>query len=279
MPTDTRRHPALALAAGLLLLLAWDASGLDLALARLFGGAAGFAARDAFWARDLLHGGLRWLWLAAWLALAVDAWRPGPAPRGPSRRQRRQALAAGLLILVVVPALKGLSHSSCPWSLAEFGGSAPWVSHWDWTLRDGGPGHCFPSGHTAGAAAFAPFAWIRGRRAWGLLALSMALASWAQLARGAHFLSHVLWAAWICIALGWLLLRWMDRALPQGPVRAGVTRQTVLDRSSATMTAPLGSSVTPTGRPMVLPPAWKPVTKSTGGPLGRPPLKGTKITL
>ena len=27
------------------------------------------------------------------------------------------------------------------------------------------------------------------------------------MARGAHFLSHTLWAAWIGIALGWLLLQ------------------------------------------------------------------------
>jgi membrane-associated PAP2 superfamily phosphatase len=207
---SNRRRPVIHLAIGLLLVLAWDASGLDLALARVFGSAAGFAAREAFWSRDLLHGGLRTLWIAVWLGLAVDAWRPASAARGPSRRERRQALLAGLLLLVVVPALKGLSHTSCPWSLEGFGGTAPWVSHWDWTLRDGGPGHCFPSGHTAGAAAFAPFAWIWGRRGWGLVALSAGLASVAQLARGAHFLSHVLWAAWICVALGWVLLRVMD---------------------------------------------------------------------
>lgn len=222
---DNSRRPVIHLAIGLLLVLAWDASGLDLALARVFGGSAGFAAREAFWSRDLLHGGLRALWIAVWLGLAVDAWRPAPAPRGPSRRERRQALLAGLLLLVVVPALKGLSHTSCPWSLEAFGGTAPWVSHWDWTLRDGGPGHCFPSGHTAGAAAFAPFAWIWGRRAWGLVALSAGLASVAQLARGAHFLSHVLWAAWICVALGWVLLRVMDGlALRAGGAAArGVT--------------------------------------------------------
>lgn len=35
--------------------------------------------------------------------------------------------------------------------------------------------------------------------------------------------------------------------------RVGVTRQMVLERSSATMSAPFGSTVTPTGRPRVLP--------------------------
>ncbi|MFT7721975.1 MAG: phosphatase PAP2 family protein [Roseateles sp.] len=209
MPTVAARHhrPLAALALGLLIVLAWDASGLDLALSRCFGGPGGFPARESFWAGDLLHSGLRQLWIATWLALAVDACRRRPALRGPSRHERRLALAAGLLVLLLVPALKAFSHSSCPWSLQAFGGDSPWVSHWDWTLRDGGPGHCFPSGHTAGAAAFSPFAWIWGRRAGLLVAASTGLAGLAQLARGAHFLSHTLWAAWIGVAMGWLLLQ------------------------------------------------------------------------
>ncbi|RZL29101.1 MAG: PAP2 family protein, partial [Rubrivivax sp.] len=153
----THRRPLAALSIGLLFVLAWDAGGLDLTLARCFGSAAGFAAREAVWSRDVFHAGLRDLWIFTWLLLAVDAWRPKPARGGPSRRDRRLALTAGLLVLLAVPALKALSHTSCPWSLLEFGGMSPWVSHWDWTLRDGGPGHCFPSGHTAGAAAFSPF--------------------------------------------------------------------------------------------------------------------------
>ncbi|HEY0956049.1 MAG TPA: phosphatase PAP2 family protein [Roseateles sp.] len=219
----SHRRPLAALALGLLLVLAWDASGLDLALARCFGGPGGFPAREAFWSRDLLHAGLRNLWMLAWLLLAVDAWRRRPARSGPSRRERRLALAAGLLVLVIVPALKGLSHSSCPWSLLEFGGSSPWVSHWDWTLRDGGPGHCFPSGHTAGAIAFSPFAWIWGRRAWGLVAVVAGLAALAQMARGAHFLSHSLWAAWIGIALGWLLLQLLGNLTWRRAPAAGLT--------------------------------------------------------
>lgn len=202
----TSRRVALpSLLVGLLVALLWDLSGLDLSLARVWGDAAGFAARETFWARVLLHEGLRALWTLAWLLLAFDALRPGPADAGPTRGQRRLALAVGLLLLLLGPLLKSLSHSSCPWSLAEFGGEALWVSHWNWGLRDGGPGHCFPSGHTLGAFAFAPFAWIWARRwVWGLLFLSGGLASLGQMARGAHFLSHSLWAAWIALTLGWL---------------------------------------------------------------------------
>src|SRR5690606_7456062 len=60
-----------------------------------------------------------------------------------------------------------------------------------------------------------------------------------------------------------------------------VTRQIVLDRSSATISAPRGSTVTPTGRPRAV---WfsrsrKPVRKSTGSPAGRPSRNGTNTTL
>ena len=60
----------------------------------------------------------------------------------------------------------------------------------------------------------------------------------------------------------------------------GVTRQMVLDRSSATISAPRGSTVTPTGRPRVRPSSpWNPDTKSIGSPTGWPFLKRTNTTL
>ena len=59
-----------------------------------------------------------------------------------------------LLCVLVVPALKRLSSTSCPWDLALFGGVARHLSHWRWGVADGGAGHCFPSGHAVAAFAF-----------------------------------------------------------------------------------------------------------------------------
>lgn len=54
------------------------------------------------------------------------------------------------------------------------------------------------------------------------------------------------------------------------------TRQITLPTSSATSNAPLRSMATPTGRPSALPlSSRKPVSTSTGGPLGRASEKGT----
>jgi membrane-associated PAP2 superfamily phosphatase len=190
---------------GLAALLAWDASGLDLAVVRAFGDAQGFAWRDAWLTRTLLHDGGRWL---AWGVIALmlaDALQPQLA--GARSRARWYWLAVTFACALLVPAIKRLSLSSCPWDLAEFGGIASYVPHWQWGAVDGGPGHCFPSGHAVAAFAFfgGYFAW-RGRRPavariWLLAVCAAGLAfGWAQLARGAHYPSHTLWTAWLCWA-------------------------------------------------------------------------------
>ena len=191
----------------LALLLAWDASGLDRAAARLFGDAHGFPWRDTWWAATLMHDGGR---LVAMVVLAGVVLFTALAPRsaGPSRAQRWHWLGVVLLCLVAVPALKRLSLTSCPWDLAEFGGTAHYLSHWRWGLGDGGPGHCFPSGHAVAAFAFMGlyFLWRdhapARARGWLLVVMGAGLLfGGAQLARGAHYPSHTLWSAWLCWAV------------------------------------------------------------------------------
>ena len=208
--------PWAALAASLGLLLAWDASGADMAIARALGDPAGFSWRDAWAARVLLHDGGRWLAALALLLLGFDAWRPWVA--GPSRADRAAALGVVLLCLTAVPAIKQISLSSCPWDLAQFGGSAAYVSHWRWGVADGGPGRCFPSGHAVAAWAFVglypPWRAARPTLAAVMLAASVGfglLFGAAQVLRGAHFVSHALWSAWACVALtlgAQAVLRW-----------------------------------------------------------------------
>lgn len=202
-----------AWACALAALLAWDASGADRQVAAWFGDANGFAARNAFWAEHVLHNGLRYLSMAVLLWMLWDLWRPVglSLPGAPTRRARAWALGGTVLALLLVPALKNQSLTSCPWSLAEFGGEAgvQWVSHWAGLLgaRDGGPGGCFPSGHAVGSFAFFSLVWLwRGQpRVWPWLLAGVLLAgglgSVAQWARGAHFVSHSLWSAYLCAAI------------------------------------------------------------------------------
>lgn len=195
--------------ATLALVLAWEVTAWDLAVAHRFGDASGFAWRDLWWTRSVLHDGGRWLVWALLLLMAVQAVRPHRC--GPGRRERLFWLGATIAAMVLVPGIKRLSATSCPWDLAPFGGTAAYVPHWFWGVVDGGPGHCFPSGHAASAFAFLSlyFLWrphrpARARRLLaGVLALGAAYGL-TQVVRGAHFPSHVLWSAWLCGTLLWL---------------------------------------------------------------------------
>src|SRR5258708_19310283 len=78
--------------AALAVVLAWDASALDLAMARWFGDADGFALRSDWFFVNIAHEGARRLaWLVV-LGLTLCVWRPvGPLrllPHGRSEERR-----------------------------------------------------------------------------------------------------------------------------------------------------------------------------------------------
>ncbi len=196
------------LLAGFLALALWDASGLDLPISRWFGGAAGFPWRDHWLFAGVLHANAKWFAVVVCAALLVNVWRPLPFARATSRSVRVWWLAATLGSLALIPALKHISSTSCPWSLAEFGGTARYVSHWAFGQVDGGPGRCFPAGHASAAFCFlagyfalrdsAPIA----ARRWLLATIAAgAFLGVVQVVRGAHFVSHALWTGWWCWAL------------------------------------------------------------------------------
>lgn len=198
--------------------LAWDASALDLPLARLAGSEHGFPWRDHWWTSTVLHEGARRLaWLLA-LALCVGVWWPfGPLRRLTTAR-RAQLAASTLLAAFAVALLKQSSHTSCPWDLAEFGGVARYTSHWSGAV-DGGSGQCFPAGHASSGFSFAggyfAFRGVDERLARAWLAASVAtglLLGLAQQWRGAHFMSHTLWTAVVCWGMAWMV----DAAWPRG---------------------------------------------------------------
>lgn len=212
MGSELRQGPrdlAVTLAT-LLLVLAWDASGLDLSVAQALASARGFPWRDAWLTRVLLHEGGRLLAAATLLILMVHALRSRRwhGHETDARHLPWAGVGAVLLNLSAVPALKRSATTSCPWDLAAFGGSARYVSHWDWGVPDLGPGHCFPSGHAVAGFAFIAlyFVWRHSQPArakrWLLYALGTGLAyGTAQVLRGAHYVSHVAWSAWLCWAL------------------------------------------------------------------------------
>lgn len=204
------RKDLIAIGIGLVLLALWEASGLDLPLIHWYGDAKGFAWRDHWLTSQLLHDGTRKLGWALFAVLFVSVWRPIGFLRRLSRRERIWWVLTTVLCIALVPLLKRASATSCPWSLLEFGGEAGhYVPHWLLGVRDGGPGGCFPSGHASTAFALLP-AWFVLRDAVPKVArivLACVLVAgfvlaWVQMMRGAHYLSHSMWTAWICFTLG-----------------------------------------------------------------------------
>ena len=205
---------------GLALLMAWDGSGLDLPLARWFGDTAGFAHRNDWLLTKVLHDGARNASWALTALLAVMVLRPVGVMRRLSRRERIGLLLGVVASVVVMSLMKHASTTSCPWDLQEFGGTARYVSHWRWGLSDGGGGHCFPAGHaSAGFAYLGGWFWLRrsaprAAAVWltAVVCLGLLLGGVQQL-RGAHYMSHTLWTAWLCWtvsgAVWWL---WHGRA-------------------------------------------------------------------
>jgi membrane-associated PAP2 superfamily phosphatase len=211
------------------LLLAWDSSSLDMATALWFGGTGGFALKDDWWLSSVLHdGGRRAAWVVLLVALLM-VWWPQGAFRRIGRSRRIQLVVTGILATSAVATLKAFSGTSCPWDLAQFGQGALHVSHWAWGSFDGGNGRCFPAGHASAGFAFIGgyFAFARGApqvsRIWLAVALLAGLVfGLAQQARGAHFMSHTLWTAWLCWVIALALDRLWPRASTEVPKFAAV---------------------------------------------------------
>lgn len=210
-PTTPWRD-ALWTVAALALLLAWDIAGADLHVVRLFGGAQGFEWRNQWALVHVFHEGGRWLSALAVGVVVINVARPWAFARNLSLSTRWWWCAATAACLLLIPTLKHFSKTSCPWDLAEFGGSAHYVSHWVMRLRDGGPGGCFPAGHAS--AAFSFFSgWFALRSTAPKAARRWLAGVWicgivfgvTQLLRGAHYPSHTLWTAWMCWTLSAVL--------------------------------------------------------------------------
>lgn len=224
MHSYSPRQLALATVGLALAFLAWDATGLDLYLARLSGSIAGFPLRDNWFLYNVIHeGGRRLAWLLA-VGLCIAVWWPFGWFTRLSTGQRLQLAVSTLLAILMVTVVKSFTGISCPWDEAQFGGVARHASHWVQIFQaDGGSGRCFPAGHASGGFAFLAgwfvFRRVDGRIAgwWlaGALAVGMVFGI-AQQLRGAHYMSHTLWTAWLCWATAFAADRGWDAMSRRG---------------------------------------------------------------
>jgi membrane-associated PAP2 superfamily phosphatase len=205
----------LALAASaILILLLGQFTDIDLRLADLtFDRARGvFPLQHAWFAEQFNHVILKAL-LSCLAGAAVvvalwDIWRP-KLHWTPARRLGLRVLGmSAISVPVVVSLLKRASSSHCPWDLERYGGQAPYIRLLELMPAGVDAGHCLPGGHASSALwliALSAFWWPeQPRKALGVGALTMAFAlgvGFVQQLRGAHFLTHTLWSAWIACAV------------------------------------------------------------------------------
>ncbi len=207
-------------AAGLLIWLVFERAGLDGRLAGAFfdRSRGEFPLRHNWWLAVPGHTGLKYAMVLAWLAVVAAALAPLERLR-PWRREARQAALGMALAAVAVLLLRNASAHSCPWDLAAYGGTAEHFGLFAPLPERPGPGRCLPAAHaSSGFALFGLYfalrrfreraAWIAFGAAW-LIGLA---AGAVQVARGAHFASHVLWTAWLAYAVNFALDRVFDRA-------------------------------------------------------------------
>jgi membrane-associated PAP2 superfamily phosphatase len=121
------------------------------------------------------------------------------------------------LIPLLAGQLKATTGVYCPAEISRYGGTQPYIrllDHRPAFTRSAGTGHCFPCGHASGGfALFALIGLARSRRGqWSAFGLAM-LAGWAmgayQMAKGAHYLSHVL----VTMLLAWIVFLLLRRLL------------------------------------------------------------------
>ncbi|MCC2970505.1 phosphatase PAP2 family protein [Massilia sp. IC2-476] len=212
--TAIRLGALLALAALLILALgAWTDADLWLADAQYDRVTAGFPWREAWLTATFSHRIAKTalsVCAGVIIALAIgDTIWPQRAFDRPLARLRLRVVAwSAVLVPLVVSLLKQSSNAHCPWDLARYGGAQPYVRLFEALPAGVLPGHCLPAGHASSALWLVSLVvfWLPGpaRRAWRGLALCLApglALGWMQQMRGAHFLTHTLWSAWIACAI------------------------------------------------------------------------------
>ncbi|BDT60279.1 membrane protein [Massilia varians] len=209
-----RLAAALALMAPLIAALGqW--TDVDLMLADwLYNRATGnFPWREAWltatFGHEIVKAGLTLLAIVFVVLALLDVVRPQPMLERPLARLRLRVIAcSAVLVPLATSLLKQASSAHCPWDLARYGGSEPYVRLFEALPAGSLPGHCMPAGHASSALWLVSLAvlWLPGpgRGAWRAACLALApglVLGWMQQMRGAHFLTHTLWSAWIACAI------------------------------------------------------------------------------
>ncbi|KFZ38526.1 hypothetical protein HR45_03605 [Shewanella mangrovi] len=196
---------------GVLGLFLINSFGLDLKLASwIFAleGGEGWQLRHNPFFEHVLHNGGRHLVTVASVILIISAIASNFVGKlKPYRKSLLMLIISVASTILLVRYGKEVTNVSCPWDVALFGGTKPFME-FPASLNSGLKlGQCYPGGHSSGA-----FAWValyyfglvhkpewRFKLLLPAVIIGIVFATTQEL-RGAHFLSHdltSLWMAWL----------------------------------------------------------------------------------
>jgi len=192
----------------LLVAAAFANTSVDVSIARtLFYDAAHhrWIGADSWWTNGLIHTGGQWLLRGLIVAaLILWVWSLQRPSRKPLRRPTAYFVLASVLSIGITGLLKTVTNVHCPWALSVFGANQPYLHLFDPRPASMRPGHCFPAAHASfGYSLLALyFVFLERRRVIAQAALALGIGAGllfgiAQQSRGAHFLSHDLWSAFL----------------------------------------------------------------------------------
>jgi membrane-associated PAP2 superfamily phosphatase len=178
---------------------------VDIAHALFFDARHGWLGAGSWWTNDFLHTAGQW-WIRVLVLAALGFWLATFRAAGlrALRRPAAYAIVAFLLSVTVVGFLKWATNVHCPWDLIDFGGVHPYVHLFSQRSALLPRGQCFPAGHASSGYALVALYFVlveRHPRAAKAAMLGAALVGLTfglgQQSRGAHFMSHDVWSAFI----------------------------------------------------------------------------------
>jgi membrane-associated PAP2 superfamily phosphatase len=174
----------------------------------------------SWWTNELLHTGGRWA-IRSLAAAGIAVWIAASTNERLCHLRRPAAyfVISLALSIAAIGLLKTVTNVDCPWDLREFGGRYPYVSLFadrPDLLRHA---KCFPAAHSSsGYALFALYFLVRERsRHRARLGIAVALLvgaafGLAQQSRGAHFVSHDVWSAFLVWMISLTIYAFVFRA-------------------------------------------------------------------
>jgi membrane-associated PAP2 superfamily phosphatase len=175
---------------------------------------------ESWWINEFLHTGGRWaIRLVAVLTLVFLIVASVDRRLQEWRRPAGYFLLAMVLTIGIVGLLKTITNIDCPVDLQLFGGQFPYVHLFEDRPDALRHARCFPAAHaSSGYALVALYFTFRERhRALARFGLGLGVTlgvifGLAQQSRGAHFVSHDLWSAFLVWALSLTLYAFAFKA-------------------------------------------------------------------